>query len=93
MTSRVLLDPTSERSPDMRPQADRPESLKGITVGLLDIGKVQSTIFLDEVEAQLKTRGLAVERFRKSTFARPAPLGLRQEIASRCNVVIEALAD
>ena len=93
MTSRVLLDPTSERSPEPRSLAERPGSLKGLTVGLLDIGKTQSTIYLDEVEAQLKSRGLAVERFRKPTFSRVAPLGLRQEIASRCNVVIEALAD
>ena len=32
-------------------------------------------------------------RFRKPTFAKPAPIDLRHEIATQCDVVIEALAD
>ena len=31
----VLLDPTSERSPTIRPRLSRPESLDGLTIGLL----------------------------------------------------------
>lgn len=91
--TRVLLDPTSERSPETRSLAVRPDSLEGLTVGLLDISKPKGDFFLDEIEARLAARGLKVERFRKPTVSRIAPLGLRQEIASRCNVVIEALAD
>jgi hypothetical protein len=34
-----------------------------------------------------------VLRYRKPTFARPAPVDLRHEIATHCEVVIEALAD
>jgi hypothetical protein len=34
-----------------------------------------------------------VARFRKPTFAKPAPPDVRREIAARCQVVIEALAD
>jgi hypothetical protein len=34
-----------------------------------------------------------VRRYRKPTFARPAPVDLRHEIAEHCEVVIEALAD
>jgi hypothetical protein len=34
-----------------------------------------------------------VLRFRKPTFTKPAPVDLRQEIATRCEAVVEALAD
>ena len=34
-----------------------------------------------------------VQRYRKPTFAKPAPVDLRHEIATQCDVVIEALAD
>jgi hypothetical protein len=34
-----------------------------------------------------------VTRYRKPTHAKPAPVDLRQEIATHCDLVIEALAD
>ena len=37
--------------------------------------------------------GVTVRRYRKPTFAKPAPVDLRHEIATQCEVVIEALAD
>lgn len=91
--TRVLLDPTGERAPARRERAPRPGSLAGLTVGLLDIAKPRGDVFLDRVAERLAARGARIERFRKPTFTRPAPLDLRQEIASRCQAVIEALAD
>ena len=38
-------------------------------------------------------RGVEVMRYRKPTFTKPAPADLRHEIATRCDAVIEALAD
>jgi hypothetical protein len=89
----VLLDPTNERTVAQRERAPRPTGLDGLTIGLLDISKPRGDIFLDRLEALLAERGLRVERFRKPTFAKPAPSDLRREIAARCQVVIEALAD
>jgi hypothetical protein len=89
----VLLDPTAERDPAARPRAPRPESLDGKVVGLLDIAKPRGDVFLDRVEGLLRARGARVERFRKPTFTKPAPVDLRREIATTCDVVIEALAD
>lgn len=89
----ILLDPTAERSPEMRDRLKRPLDLKGITIGLLNISKPRGNIFLDEVEKQLTGQGLKVRRYQKPTFARVAPLELKQEIKSQCEVVIEALAD
>ena len=88
-----LLDPTSERSPLKRPRRVPPKSLDGLTVGLLDISKARGDIFLDRVEALLAARGVAVKRYKKPTFTRPAPVDLAQRIASEVDVVIEGLAD
>ncbi len=89
----VYLDPTSERSPAGRPRVARPASLEGRVVGLLDISKARGDVFLDRLAERLAERGLRVERFRKPTFAKVAPIDLRHEITTKCDVVIEALAD
>jgi hypothetical protein len=88
-----LLDPTAERSPEMRVRSKRPRDLKGVAIGLLNISKPRGDVFLDEVERQLTEQGLKVRRYQKPTFTRVAPLSLKQEISSQCGVVIEALAD
>jgi hypothetical protein len=71
----------------------RPESLAGLTVGLLDISKPRGNVFLDRVEERLAALGSTVKRYRKPTFAKPAPVDMRHEIATECDAVIEALAD
>jgi hypothetical protein len=50
-------------------------------------------VFLDRIEELLVAEGAKVLRYRKPTFTKPAPADLRHEIATQCNVVIEALAD
>lgn len=91
--NRVLMDPTGERQPATRERVRRPPSLEGKNVGLLDITKPRGDVFLDRLEDLLVQRGATVERFRKPTFTKPAPVDLRHEIATNCDVVIEALAD
>ena len=90
---RVVLDPTSERRLAARERVARLPDLSGRTVGLLDISKARGDVFLDRLEALLRARGAATLRFRKPTFTKPAPIDLRQEIATRCDAVVEALAD
>jgi len=87
----TILDPTAERDPAGRPLAAR--SGKPGTVGLLDIRKPRGDIFLNEVEADLRARGITVMREAKPTYTKPAPVDLRRAIAERCDAVIEALAD
>jgi hypothetical protein len=89
----VVLDPTSERRAVERERCTRPTSLDGLTIGLLDISKMRGDVFLDRVALRLTERGHTVERYRKPTFTKPAPVDLRQQIATQCHVVIEALAD
>lgn len=92
-SARVYLDPTAEREAVARSLAPRPATLDGKVVGLLDISKPRGDVFLDRLEALLTERGLRTKRFRKPTFAKVAPVDLRHEIATKCDVVIEALAD
>lgn len=89
----VILDPTNERRLTTRQLVARPKSLAGLTVGLLDISKARGDVFLDRLEKRLIDIGARVKRFQKPTFTKPAPVDLRREIATTCNVVIEALAD
>lgn len=90
---RVLLDPTSERNPVARPRAERLTDLEGRTIGLLDISKPRGDVFLDRLEEGLLRRGARVERYKKPTFTKPAPIDLRHEIAVKCDAAVEALAD
>jgi hypothetical protein len=89
----TILDPTSERSPSSRERLARPQSIEGKTVGLLDISKPRGDVFLDCLEKLLVERGATVIRYAKPTFTKPAPIDLRHEISTQCEVVIEALAD
>jgi hypothetical protein len=91
--TRTLLDPTSERTPVSRERLARPASLDGLKVGLLDISKARGNVFLDRLEELFTSRDITVARFAKPTFTKPAPIDLRHEIATTCDVVIEALAD
>ena len=91
--SLTVLDPTDETTPQERERLVRPESLTGLTVGLLDISKPRGNVFLDQVQTRLQDLDAKVVRYRKPTFAKPAPADLRHEIATSCDAVIEALAD
>jgi hypothetical protein len=89
----VLLDPTSERSPTIRPRLSRPESLDGLKVGILDIAKARGDVFLHRLGERLSERGIAVQHYAKPTNTRVAPLPLQQQIAAEVNLVIEGLSD
>lgn len=89
----TVLDPTGERRAAARAPLPRLASLQGRTVGLLDISKARGDVVLDRLAELLRADGVTVRRYRKPTFARVAPVDLRQEITEQCEVVIEALAD
>ena len=88
-----VLDPTSEdRSPEIQ-LSERIKSIEGSIIGLLDISKPRGDVFLNQLEKKLTEHGATVLRFMKPTFTKPAPVDLRYEISSKCDAVIEALAD
>lgn len=89
----VLLDPTAEIDPVEKQLLPRLATLKGTTIGLLDISKPRGKEFLDAVASMLEQKGATVKRYAKPTFTRVAPRDLNQRISSECDAVIEGLAD
>ena len=87
------VSPIDERVQEPSPLAPRRESLSGAHVALLDISKRRGEEFLDRLEEGLNAAGARTTRYRKPTFARPAPHDLIEEIARDANIVVEALAD
>lgn len=90
----TILDPTDERTPVRRSLARRPEAIRG-TVALLDISKPRGDVLLDRLETRLRERlpEVAVRRYAKPTFTKPAPDALRREVAREADFVVEGLAD
>ncbi len=91
--NRIILDPSSERQLALRERLPRLDTLEGKTIGLLDISKPRGDVLLSRLEERLRERGAVVRRYRKPTFTKPAPVDLRQQIATECDAVLEALAD
>ena len=89
----LLLDPDRRTRPGRAAAAAQAVRPSGLTVGLLDISKARGDVFLDRIAARLSERGIAVKRYKKPTFTRPAPLALIQTIATEVDVVVEGLAD
>ncbi len=91
----ILVNPMSEVRHDGVPPATRIDTLSGKRIGLLDISKPGGDVFLNRLETLLKERGAAeVLRFRKPTFAKPAPEAVLAQIrAAAPDALVEALAD
>ncbi len=92
----ILVNPFDETPRPAMQAAKRLRSLEGATIWLLDISKPGGRVFLDRIEELLKTRHAVsrVVRESKPTFAKTAPLALLDLMtASRCDAVVEALAD
>ena len=87
------VSPFDERAQEPAPLAQRPPSLDGRTVALLDITKNRGAEFLDRIEHHLRERGAEVERYRKPLFSRPAAGELVERIAARAELAVEGLAD
>jgi len=88
MTSITFLDPTGEHRVIARKKAQRPASLDGITVGILDIGKARGDVFLNRLADRLIEKGVGVKR-----YAKPGPGTLvSAEIKQRMQTEVQAVA-
>ncbi|MFC1491076.1 hypothetical protein ACFLQ0_00600 [Nitrospinota bacterium] len=90
----VIFDPTAPPRPRLERMAARPASLEGKVIGLLDIGKPKGDLFLEAVGEMLMENYGVREAiyFKKPTHAKPALEALAEEIARRCDAVVEGLA-
>lgn len=93
MTTRIVLDPTGEHTAAARQQTPRPQSLTGLTVGILDIGKARGDVYLNRLAERLGERGIAVKRFAKPTPSRLASTDTRQRMTTEVQAAIIGLAD
>ena len=95
MPNATLLDPTSQGDAPAKFLAPRLDSLDGKVMGLLNITKNGSDIFLDRIAELMQERFDLAEviHIKKPTFTRPAPAELLAELAEQADFVIEGLAD
>jgi hypothetical protein len=87
-----ILDPVgfeSEVAP--KPMARRLDTLNGKTVGILDIGFPNGSVFLNRVEQVLKSRYGVTEFVRraKPSPARVADDQVRKELLENCDAIVE----
>jgi hypothetical protein len=92
-----LVDPTgatSQRTVDST-LAPRPDSLEGLTLGLLDNTKANAAQLLAEFGRELRERlGTGGTRdYVKDYFGTPMDEQLLEQIAAECDVVITAVGD
>jgi hypothetical protein len=89
-----ILDPTGFDQQPPKPMAKRLDTLKGKTIGLLDIGFPNGGVFLDRVEELLKTKYGVTETMRraKPSPARPAKDEVRKELIDDCDAIVEGLS-
>lgn len=93
-----ILDPTGRQGiagdaigPRLAP---RPSSLRGARVALLDNGKRNAAIFLDEIGRRLEADHAAtVVVRRKASSAHPIEDELLQELTDSCDVMVTAVGD
>ena len=90
-----LLNPLAEGDITSKYLAPRLDTLNGKTMGLLNIGKNGSDVFLQRVEELMCEEFDVAEVVHadKPTFTRPAPDELIIQLANRCDFVVEGLAD
>ncbi len=94
----AILDPTGLGGNDTKAGlelAPRRADLTGATVGLLENGKQNARLFLEDVADVLRERHGAgeVRLRRKDNFAQPAPLELIDQLSSESDLVVIGIGD
>ncbi len=90
-----LLDPTVEVKAQPIGYVDRPRSLEGKRVGLIENTKFNSDRLLQKIGDLLKTEYGAVETrlFHKHNASVPAHEEIIQEIRKTCDVMVAGIGD
>ena len=91
-----LLDPTGDSERDTNTTlAPRPQSLKGLTVGLLDNTKPNGAVILRAVgrELQEKYGVREIRMFQKGYFGTPVEESVVQQMLHNCDFAVAAIGD
>jgi hypothetical protein len=92
----VILDPTGEADGgEDRGLAPRPATLHGATLALLDNGKPNAALLLEEVGRQLAERFRLqdVKVFTKDYFGTPVERTQVERIVATCSFAVTAVGD
>ena len=90
-----LLDPTTGAAPQTIAYVDRPGSLKGKRIGLIENTKYNSDKLLVRIGEILKAEYGASETrlFRKHNASVPAHEEIIQEVRKTCDVIVAGVGD
>jgi len=90
-----IVDPVGTSAASAMTLADRPHSLEGVTIALLDNSKPNAGVLLERVGALLAARGgaLAVKAWSKPGSSVGAAHAVLEEIAATARVALTASAD
>ncbi len=91
----TVLDPTIEAKIENSILSDRPESLDGLTVGLLANGKRNSEELLQYVYEVIKEEYKLNKPIyaNKGNASKPCPTDLLEDLADRCDFIITSSGD
>lgn len=90
----TVLQPTSSAVAEATRLADRPSSLAGLVLGVLDNGKPNSDRFLAMLVEELADQDLGgVHVSRKPSIGRLAPAAVTDELVAACDVVVTGVGD
>lgn len=91
----VLLDPTAGPKVSEEQIAPRVNDLNGKVICFLNNGKPNADILLSRIEEVLSKqfKFSQVIRQNKGSVSRPVPEALIEELAGKCDVVVNAIGD
>ncbi len=87
------VSPIDDRVAEPVAFAERPASLAGKRVVLLDITKNRGAEFLDRIEHRLREQGAETFRIAKEIFSKPASAEVIEQVAIHGDLAVEGLAD
>jgi hypothetical protein len=91
----TYLDPTDEPDRTERKMCDRPETLDGTKIGLLDNGKTNSKELLEHVADRLRDSfsNLEFDVIKKPSPFKPAPDDQLQDVSVKYGAIITGIGD
>jgi len=91
----TVLDPTNEPIRTTFKLAPRPETLKGLTLGLIDNGKKNSDYLVKKIGTRLRELyGLTEDiHVRKPSPSHAIPQDMAEELAGRVDLVVAGIGD
>ena len=91
----IVLDPTNGPIRTTFKPAPRPETLKGLTLGLVDNGKKNSDYLVKKIGARLRALyGLGGEiHVRKPSPSHAIPQDVAEELSGKVDLVVAGIGD